>query len=158
MQTEGKGGEGGGGRDPPGGMKESIGIVGALHAPPRSNGMTGETEEVADMKSIREIFPKGKEAAFASGLLLLYGTALFLSPDPEWTLWAAQMAIGVMYVPDAPTLQGIAPGETMRLMSAAGTFGIFVAAALLALGIKTSCKPPTAYRPHPSEETDAAAL
>ena len=110
------------------------------------------------MKSIREILPKGKEAAFASGLLLLYAAVLFLSPDPEWTLWAAQMAIGVIYVPDAPTLQGIAPGETMRVMSAAGTFGIFVAAALLALGIKTSCKPPTAYRPHPSEETDAAAL
>src|SRR5512140_1552658 len=110
------------------------------------------------MKSIREILPKGKEAAFASGLLLLYAAALFLSPDPAWTMWAAQMAIGVLYVPDAPTLQGIATGETVRVMSAAGTFGIFAAAALLALAIKTSCKPPTAYRPHPWEETDAAAL
>jgi len=115
-------------------------------------------KEVADMKSNREILPRGKEAAFASGLLLLYGTALFLSPDPAWTMWAAQMAIGVMYVPDAPTLQGIAPGETMGVMSAAGTFGIFVAAALLAPGMKTSCKPPAAYRPHPSRKTDAAAL
>jgi hypothetical protein len=110
------------------------------------------------MKWIREILPRGNEAVLAVVLLLLYAAALFLSPDPEWTMWAAQMAIGVMYVPDAPTLQGIAPGETMRVMLAAGTFGIFVAAALLALGIKTSCKPPTAYRPRPSEETDAAAL
>lgn len=110
------------------------------------------------MKSIREIFPKGKEAGFASGLLLLFAAALFLSPDPEWTLWAAQMAIGVIYVPDAPTLQGIAQGETVRVMSAAGTFGIFVAAALLALGIKTSCKPRSAYRSLPWKETDGAAL
>ena len=64
------------------------------------------------MKWIREILPRGKEAAFASGLLLLYAAALFLSPDPEWTMWAAQMAMGVLYVPDAPTLQGIAPGES----------------------------------------------
>jgi hypothetical protein len=110
------------------------------------------------MKSIRKILPKGKEAAFASGLLLLLAAALFLSPDPEWTMWAAQMATGVLHVPDAPTLQGIAPGETVRVLSAAGTFGIFAAAALLALGIKPSCKARPAYRPHPSEETDAAAL
>jgi len=110
------------------------------------------------MKSIREILPKGKEAAFASGLLLLYAAALFLSPDPAWTMWAAQMAIGVLYVPEAPTMQGIAPGESLRVMSAAGTFGIFAAAALLALGIKTSCKARPAYRSHPWEETDAAAL
>ncbi len=90
------------------------------------------------MKSIREILPKGREAAFASGLLLLYAGALFLSPDPEWTMWAAQMAVGILYVPDAPTLQGIAPGESVRVMSAAGSFGIFVAAALLALRVKTS--------------------
>ena len=108
------------------------------------------------MKSIREILPKGKEAVFASGLLLLYAAALFLSPDPEWTMWAAQMAVGGLYVPDAPTLQGIAPGETVRVLSVAGTFGIFAAAALLALGIKTSCKPRPAYRSHPSEETNAA--
>jgi hypothetical protein len=110
------------------------------------------------MKWIQEILPKGKEAAFASGLLLLYAAALFLSPDPKWTMWAAQMAIGVLYVPDAPTLQGIAPGETVRLISAAGTFGIFAAAALLALGIKTSCKARPAYRSHPWVETDGAAL
>ena len=110
------------------------------------------------MKSIREILPRGNEAAFASGLLLLYAMVLFLSPDPEWTMWAAQMAIGVLYVPDAPTLQGIAAGETVRVLSAAGTFGIFAAAALLALGIKTSCKARPAYLSHPSKETDAAAL
>lgn len=108
------------------------------------------------MKWIREILPRGKEAAFASGLLLLYAAALFLSPDPEWTMWAAQMAMGVLYVPDSPTLQGIAPGETVRVMSAAGSFGIFVAAALLALGIKTSCKPRPAFRSLPSEKPDAA--
>ena len=110
------------------------------------------------MKSIREIFPKGKEAAFASGLLLLYAAALFLSPDPEWTMWTAQITMGVLYVPDAPTLQGIAPGETVRVLSAAGSFGIFAAAALLALGLKPPCKACTAYRTHSSEETDAAAL
>ena len=108
------------------------------------------------MKSIREILPKGKEAAFASGLLLLYAMELFLSPDPAWTMWAAQMAVGVLYVPDAPTLQGIAPGETVRVLSSAGTFGIFTAAVLLALGINTSCKPRPEYRSHPSEGTNWA--
>lgn len=108
------------------------------------------------MKWIREILPKGKEAAFASGLLLLYAAVLVLSPDPEWTMWAAQMAVGVLYVPDAPALQGIAPGETVRVLSAAGTFGIFVAAAFLALGIKTSSKPRPVYRSLPSEKPDAA--
>jgi NADPH:quinone reductase-like Zn-dependent oxidoreductase len=110
------------------------------------------------MKSIREILPKGKEAAFASGLLLLYAAALFLSPDPAWTMWAAQMAVGILYVPEAPALQGIAPGESLRVMSAAGTFGIFAAAVLVALGIKTSCEARPAYRSLPWEETDGAAL
>ena len=109
------------------------------------------------MNSIREILPKGKRRRSHRDFCCSTRERSS-SPDPEWTMWAAQMAIGVLYVPDAPTLQGIATGETVRVMSAAGTFGIFVAAALLALGIKTSCKPPTAYRPHPWEETDAAAL
>ncbi len=90
------------------------------------------------MKWIREILPRGNEAAFASGLLLLYAMELFLSPDPAWTMWAAQMAVGVLYVPDAPALQGIAPGETVQVLSAAGTLGSFAVAALLALRVKTS--------------------
>ena len=108
------------------------------------------------MKWIREVLPRGNEAVFASGLLLLYALELLLSPDPNWTMWAAQMAIGVLYVPDAPALQGVAPGETVRVLSAAGTFGIFAAAALLALGIKTSSKSRPAYRSLPSEKPDAA--
>jgi len=110
------------------------------------------------MKWIREILPRGNEAVLAVVLLLLYAAALFLSPDPEWTMWAAQMSMGVLYVPEAPTMQGIAPGEAVRVMSAAGTFGIFAAAALLALGIKTSCEARPAYRSLPWEETDGAAL
>ena len=90
------------------------------------------------MKWIREILPKGKEAAFASGLLLLYAMELFFSPDPAWTMWAVQMAMGVLYVPDAPTLQGITPGETVRVLSAIGGLGSFAVAALLALRIKAS--------------------
>ena len=50
------------------------------------------------MKWIREVLPRGNEAVFASGLLLLYALELLLSPDPNWTVWAAQMAIGVLYV------------------------------------------------------------
>jgi hypothetical protein len=90
------------------------------------------------MKWIREILPKGKEAAFASGLLLLYAMELFLSPDPEWTMWAAQMAMGVLYIPASPTLQGIAQGETLRVLSAAGALGSLAVAVLLALRVKTS--------------------
>ncbi len=90
------------------------------------------------MKSIREILPRGKEAAFASGLLLLYGAALFLSPDPEWTMWAAQMAMGVLYVPEPPTMQGMAQGNAVQAMSAAGGLVSLAMAALLALRIKTS--------------------
>ena len=90
------------------------------------------------MNRIREILPRGNEAAFASGLLLLYAMELFLSPDLEWTMWAAQMAMGVLYVPDSPTLQGIAQGETVRAMSAVGALGSLAVAALLALRVKTS--------------------
>jgi len=90
------------------------------------------------MKWIREILPRGKEAAFASGLLLLYAMALFLSPDPEWTMWAAQMAMGVLYVPDPPTMQGMAQGDAVLAMSAAGAWGSLSLATLLALRIKTS--------------------
>lgn len=89
------------------------------------------------MKWIREVLPKGREAVFASGLLLLYAVELFFSPDPMWTMWAAQMAIGILYIPDvAPALQGMAPGEVVRAMSAAGAFGCLVAAVLLAVQIK----------------------
>ncbi|HEX7523446.1 MAG TPA: hypothetical protein VF357_04535 [Candidatus Deferrimicrobium sp.] len=90
------------------------------------------------MKWIREILPRGNEAAFASGLLLLYGIVLFLSPDPEWTIWAGQMAMGVLYVPDPPTMQGIAQGDAVRVMLGTGALGSLAVAALLALRIKTS--------------------
>ena len=90
------------------------------------------------MKWIREILPRGNEAALASGLLLLYGIVLFLSPDPEWTIWAGQMAMGVLYVPDPPTMQGIAQGDAVRVMLGAGALGSLAVAALLALRIKTS--------------------
>ena len=90
------------------------------------------------MKWIRMIVPRGKEAAFASGLLLLYAMALFLSPDPEWTMWAAQMAMGALCVPGAPTLHGMAQGDAVQVMSAAGALGSLAVAALLALRIKKS--------------------
>jgi len=90
------------------------------------------------MTWIRKVLPGRYETAFASGLLLLYATVLFLSPDPKWTMWAAQMAMGALYVPDPPTLQGIAPGDAVRAMSAAGGLGTLMVAALLALGIKPS--------------------
>jgi len=90
------------------------------------------------MKWVREILPRGNEAVFASGLLLLYAMVLFLSPDPEWTMWAAQMAMGVLYVPDPPTMQGMAQGDAVRAMSVAGALGSLAVAALLALRIKTS--------------------
>ena len=44
------------------------------------------------MKSIREILPRGKEAAFASrDFCCSTRERLFLSPDPEWTMWAARI-------------------------------------------------------------------
>ena len=85
------------------------------------------------MKWIREILPRGNEAVFASGLLLLYALELFFSPDPKWTMWAAQMAIGILYVPDSPTLQGGTPVEAVRFLSAAGAIGCMMAAAVLAM-------------------------
>ena len=89
------------------------------------------------MKWIREILPRGNEAAFAAGLLLLYAAVLFLSPDPEWTMWAAQMAIGVLYVPDPPTLQRVTPVDSVQALSVAGALGCLALASLLALRIKT---------------------
>ena len=89
------------------------------------------------MKRIREILPGGKEAVFASALLLLYAMELFLSPDPNWTMWAAQMAMGILYVPDLPTLQGLAPAGAVRFLSGAGALASLSVAALLAMRIKT---------------------
>jgi hypothetical protein len=89
------------------------------------------------MMRIREILPRGNEAAFAAGLLLLYAAVLFLSPDPEWTLWAGQMAMGVLYIADPPTLQRMAPVESVQAMSVAGGLGCLAMASLLALRIKT---------------------
>jgi len=88
------------------------------------------------MRWIREVLPRRKEAVFALALLLIYALELFFSPDPMWTMWAAQMAMGILYVPDAPALQGMATGEVMRTMSAAGAFGSLAAAAFLVLHIK----------------------
>ena len=85
------------------------------------------------MKWIREVLPRGNEAIFASGLLLLYALELFLSPDPKWTMWAAQMAMGILYVPDPPSLQGVVQGGSVHVPSAAGAFGCLTAAVLLAL-------------------------
>jgi hypothetical protein len=90
------------------------------------------------MKWNREILPRGNEAVLAVVLLLLYAAALFLSPDPEWTMWAAQMAIGVLYVPDPPTMQGMAQGDAVRAVSVAGALGSLVLAALLALRARMS--------------------
>lgn len=89
-------------------------------------------------KWIREILPRGNEAVLAVVLLLLYAAALFLSPDPEWTMWAAQMAMGVLYIPDPPTMQGIAQGDAVQTLSVAGALGILGLAALLALRTRTS--------------------
>jgi hypothetical protein len=89
------------------------------------------------MKRIREILPRGNEAVLAVVLLLLYAAALFLSPDPEWTLWAGQMAMGVLYIPDPPTVQGMAQDDAVRAVSAAGGLGSVLLAALLALRTRT---------------------
>ena len=85
------------------------------------------------MKWIREILPRGNEAIFASGLLILYGMEIFFSPDPKWTMWAAQMVMGILYVPDPPTLHAMVPVDSVRAMSVAGAFGCLTAAVYLAL-------------------------
>lgn len=90
------------------------------------------------MKRFMEFLPRGNEAKLAAGLLLLYAAVLFLSPDPEWTAWAAQTAMGVLYVPDAPAMRGLAQGEAVRAMSTIGAVGSLAVAALLAVRIKTS--------------------
>ena len=104
------------------------------------------------------ILPQGEpRRRCAAGLLLLYAIALFLSPDPAWTMWAAQMAMGVLYVPDSPTLQGMAPGDAVRAMSAAGGMGSIAVAALLALRVSADAmKTRPSCRSLPSKEPDAA--
>jgi hypothetical protein len=94
--------------------------------------------EVAAMKWIREILPRGYEAVLAVVLLLLFAAALFLSPDPEWTLWAGQMSMGVLYIPDPPAMRGMAQGDALRAVWAAGALGSVALAALLALRTRMS--------------------
>ena len=110
------------------------------------------------MKSIREILPKGKEAAFASGLLLLFAAALFLSPDPVWTMWAAQMAVGVLYVPIRRRCRDsrrVKPCGSCRRPDRSESSS---RRRFWHWGIKTSCKPRSAYRSLPWEETDGVTL
>ena len=110
------------------------------------------------MKSIREILPRGKRggvrigtaAALRGGALPLAGPGVDDVGGPD----------GDREPRTSRTHRHcrIAPGETVRVMSAAGTFGIFAAAALLALGIKTSCKERPAYRSNRGRKRMGAAL
>jgi len=46
--------------------------------------------------------------------------------------------MGVLYLPDPPTMRGMAQGDAVRAVSAAGALGILALAALLALRTRMS--------------------
>ncbi len=83
--------------------------------------------------------PPGSEYAVIGVLLALYALVIFLSPDPDWVVWAGQMSVGVI---DPAALPPAAPvGTVEALRTAAGLSGLgLLAVAVLAaaaLGLRT---------------------
>ncbi len=73
-------------------------------------------------KDRRKGLPPWSEYGVIAVLLALYALVIFLSPDPEWVVWAGQMSVGVI---DPAALPPAAPvGTVEALRTAAGLSGL----------------------------------
>lgn len=66
-----------------------------------------------------------------AALLSVYAIVIFMSPDPEWVVWAGQMTMGVIDPSAAPPASAGAV-EALHTASALSTLGILAAAVLVA--------------------------
>ena len=89
--------------------------------------------------------PRGSEYAVISALLTVYALAIFLTPDPEWVVWAGQMSVGVIDPAALPPSSPMEIGEALRTASALGMLGLLAVAVLL--GAALGLRPGRASRP-----------
>ncbi len=77
-------------------------------------------------------FSRLGEYAVMAALLTVYGLVIFLSPDPEWVVWAGQMSVGVIDPAALPPSSPMEIGEALRTASALSMLGVLAIAVLLA--------------------------
>ena len=77
-----------------------------------------------------------REYAVIAALLTIYALVIFMSPDPEWVVWAGQMTMGVIDPSAAPPASAQAV-EALHTASVLSTLGILAAGVLLAAAVGT---------------------
>ncbi len=75
---------------------------------------------------------RAREFAVIATLLSLYGIVIFLSPDPEWVVWAGQMSVGVIDPSALPPAMSGDAVEALHTASTLGVLGLLAAAVLVA--------------------------
>ncbi len=86
-------------------------------------------------KDKRRSLSGAREHIVIATLLSVYGLVIFLSPDPEWVVWAGQMTVGVI---DPSALPPPMPGgavESLHAASALGVLGLLAVAVLAAAAV-----------------------
>ncbi len=76
-----------------------------------------------------------REFAVIATLLSVYGLVIFLSPDPEWVVWAGQMSVGVIDPSALPPPMAAGAVEALHTASTLGVLGLLAAAVLAAAAI-----------------------
>lgn len=78
------------------------------------------------------------EYAVIAVLLSVYALAIFLSPDPEWVVWAGQMTVGVIDPAALPPALPAGAAEALRTASALSGLGLLAVAvlAVAAVGVR----------------------
>ncbi len=72
-------------------------------------------------------------------LLALYALVIFLSPDPEWVVWAGQMSVGVIDPAALPPAASAGTVGALRTAAGLSGLGLLAVAVLMAaaLGLRT---------------------
>lgn len=113
-----------------------------------------ESKVGAMKKKTKRGLPPGSEYVVIAALLALYAVVIFLSPDPEWVVWAGQMSVGVIDPAALPPSSPVETGEVLRTASALSVFGLLAVAVLL--GAAIGLRPGRESRPagHAVAESD----
>ncbi len=106
------------------------------------------------MKVIRKRgFPRGSEYVVIGALLAVYALAIFLTPDPEWVVWAGQMSVGVI---DPGALPPASPMDTAASLHAASAVsGLGLVAVLVLVVAAFGLRP--GRIPHPGDHAVAGS-
>ena len=75
--------------------------------------------------------PPGGEYIVIGTLLAVYALAIFLTPDPQWVMWAGQMSVGVIDPAALPPPSPIGVGAALHAASAVSGFGLLAVLVLV---------------------------